>query len=214
MFSVNNDQTLALAGIFQSAQLVQQLATRGQVEPTPYLASVSSILTLEADSVEDVFGNNAGVRLGLDLLTKMLNKEISQGKMEISRYVISLIQLAKNLSKNPVILKALFEMLSELNQQWQVPEGQQIDPGWIELAANGYKDTISLLQPQIIVNGEHGYLAKQEIVNQVRTGLLAGVRAAYLWLQIGGSRWQMLFARNQYRECIESLLSKDRSVIH
>ena len=214
MFSVDNDQTLALAGVFQSAQLVQQLATRGEAEPTPFMASVSSIMTLEADSVEDIFGGHDGVILGLTLLKKMLARDVRQGNIEISRYAISLIQLAKNLSKNPVILQALLKMLNELEQEWSPPVHQQVEVSWIDSAAKCYKDTISLLQPQIIVNGEHGYLAKQEIANQVRTALLAGIRAAYLWLQLGGSRWQLLFARNQYRDCVEKLLLKNPTVIH
>jgi len=33
------------------------------------------------------------------------------------------------------------------------------------------------------------------LANKIRTLLLAGIRAAVLWRQMGGNRWQLLFSR-------------------
>ncbi|MGD8349299.1 MAG: DUF489 family protein, partial [Gammaproteobacteria bacterium] len=33
---------------------------------------------------------------------------------------------------------------------------------------------------------------------RVRASLLAGIRAAVLWRQLGGNKWKLLFARKKY----------------
>jgi high frequency lysogenization protein len=49
-----------------------------------------------------------------------------------------------------------------------------------------------------MVAGEQNYLQKTETAARVRTLLLAGIRAAVLWRQLGGSKWKLLFARKKY----------------
>ncbi|MEK9134155.1 MAG: DUF489 family protein, partial [Pseudomonadota bacterium] len=55
--------------------------------------------------------------------------------------------------------------------------------------------TISTLTPRIMVNGEHGHLSNPLIAAKVRAALFAGIRSAFLWRQLGGNRWQLLFNR-------------------
>jgi high frequency lysogenization protein len=56
------------------------------------------------------------------------------------------------------------------------------------------------------------------IANRIRACLLAGVRAARLWRQVGGSRWQLIFSRGRYLNAIDQALAehreKDRQDIH
>ena len=61
--------------------------------------------------------------------------------------------------------------------------------------ANTYSTTVSLLQPRIILNGKPEYLKQGHITEQIRAILLAGIRSAVLWTQMGGSQWQLLFKR-------------------
>ena len=65
------------------------------------------------------------------------------------------------------------------------------------LAALGglYADTISHLRPRIMVQGNPHYLGQAGVVSEIRALLLAAVRSAMLWRQLGGSQWQFLFAR-------------------
>ncbi|HBV92882.1 MAG TPA: lysogenization regulator HflD, partial [Pantoea sp.] len=56
--------TLALAGICQSAHLVQQLAQQGHCQPEALTVSLRSVLDLNPGSTLAVFGNNeANLRL-------------------------------------------------------------------------------------------------------------------------------------------------------
>ena len=48
-----------------------------------------------------------------------------------------------------------------------------------------------------MVNGEHGYLSNPTIAAKVRAALFAGIRSAFLWHQLGGNRWQLLFRRRK-----------------
>jgi len=54
-----HDPVLALAGIFQSARLVQQLAREGRADTEALRASIQSILALDTPDVETVYGVSA-----------------------------------------------------------------------------------------------------------------------------------------------------------
>jgi high frequency lysogenization protein len=69
-----------------------------------------------------------------------------------------------------------------------------------------YSDTLSTLTPRIMVQGEQGYLSSPDNANKVRALLLAAVRSAVLWRQVGGRRWQLIFARNAILHETEKLL--------
>ena len=46
-----------------------------------------------------------------------------------------------------------------------------------------------------MVNGEHMHLMRSENTHRIRALLLAGVRAAILWRQSGGSWFTLIFRR-------------------
>jgi len=71
-----------------------------------------------------------------------------------------------------------------------------------------YQNTISTLQPRIMVNGEQEYLSRPEIANKIRACLLAGVRSAILWRQCGGTRWKFLFYRKKIQAELQVLLKQ------
>ena len=76
------------------------------------------------------------------------------------------------------------------------------------LAAMGglYADTISQLKPRIMVQGNPHYLGQPSVVAEIRALLLAAVRSAVLWRQLGGNYWDFLFSRKHMLEAIEQQL--------
>ncbi len=58
-----------------------------------------------------------------------------------------------------------------------------------------YVSTLSHISPKIMVRGEQRYLETEQIPIQVRAVLLAGVRAAYLFHELGGRRIQLFIHR-------------------
>jgi Uncharacterized protein involved in purine metabolism len=81
----------------------------------------------------------------------------------------------------------------------------------IEVLAATYSKTISQLQPRVIIAGQPFHLKNSEVTKQIRAALLAGIRSAILWKQVGGSHFQLLFKRKAYIQEAEQLL-KERTV--
>jgi len=188
------DRTIALAGVFQSALLVQNLARHDRADEPAFSHSINSILLTDADTTEAVFGGANGVRMGL---VEMRDKMLGQGTrpdFELARYVLALTQLAGKLIRKPVILQGMATEIEIIASQHQ-DNSSAFDT--INELAQLYTHTISTLTPRIVVSGEHGYLTDPRTAARVRATLLAGIRAAFLWIQLGGRRWHLIFTRKK-----------------
>ena len=206
-----HDQVLALAGIFQSACLVQQLARAGSTDNTALHASIRSILALDAPDVDTIYGGAQDMRLGLELLTSRLTGKSKSSDLEIARYVVALVQLEGSLRRNPKMLDDLRQGIDTTRAQMQffandIP-AEGVHPLLLEKLAALYSQTISVLTPRIMVTGEHGHLTNPAIAAKVRATLLAGIRSAVLWRQLGGRRWQLLFTRGKIARAAAGLLA-------
>lgn len=189
-------RTLALAGIFQASYLVHQVATQGMTDQAALESSINSIFKLDSDSVEDVFGDINGVITGLSIMKRQLGGDRQRYDMQITQYVVALVHLARKIMKNPQILESISNSISQAKEQADLYHSTH-DNVMANLA-DLYQNTISTIPPKIIVQGQQGHLSNPNNANKVRAILLAGIRAAVLWLQCGGSRWQVLFYRKAY----------------
>jgi len=70
-----------------------------------------------------------------------------------------------------------------------------------------YLQTVSKLQPRIMVNGVPDYLSRVDVANKIRACLLAGIRSAMLWKQCGGRRWKFLLFRKKTQLEVARLLA-------
>ena len=68
----DKDRALAFAGILQALQLVQSAAYGKPYDLEAFQATLTSILLIDAATVEDVYGGAAGVKSGLRLLKTQL----------------------------------------------------------------------------------------------------------------------------------------------
>jgi high frequency lysogenization protein len=202
MSTAYTDRILALAGLFQAARLAQQLAREGRAEPSTLAASIHSLLIIDAPTTESVYGGARGVRPGLELLRdKLVGGNTDTNDVEIARYVIGMIHLEGQLRRRPEIQDAIRRGIEATREQMKFFEaaenGETLHPRLVEKLAELYTQTISTLTPRIMVNGEHGHLSNPLIAAKVRAALFAGIRSAFLWHQLGGSRWQLLFSRKK-----------------
>ena len=206
-----HDQVLALAGIFQSACLVQQLAREGHTDSAALRTSIQSILALDAPDVATIYGGARGVHLGLELLNTKLTGKTKPSDMEMARYVVALVQLEGSLRRNPKMLDDIRQGIDTARAQMKFFENEApadgVHPLLMEKLAQLYSQTISTLTPRIMVSGEHGHLANPAIAAKVRATLLAGIRSAVLWRQLGGRRWQLLFSRGKIARAAAALLA-------
>jgi high frequency lysogenization protein len=74
--------------------------------------------------------------------------------------------------------------------------------------ASIYSDLISPIGAKIQVAGNPALLQKNDNQNKVRALLLAGVRAAVLWRQLGGKRRHILFKRQAILSAGEQALEQ------
>lgn len=207
MVTDNNerDRTIALAGLYQAAVLARQLARRGHADEEPLRASVRSVLIVDAINTVSIFGGVAGVRLGLLAISRQSG---SAGDLEVARYAVGLCQLARRFHRSPELIERVSSELAAIQEDISVQRDEGMPAELYDRFAELYKETLSHLKPRIIVQGEQANLNNARIVAQIRTSLLAGVRAGVLFIQLGGSRWQLLFQRRRYSDNAARLLAE------
>lgn len=198
------DITLALAGIFQAATLVRDLAKVGQADEAVYETSINSIYKIDAPTAADVFNGANNVRIGLQELILLLSNNKSATDPYIGRYVISLLHLERKLNKNADMRNHLKRRIHYVISQASYFSATH--PTVIGSLADIYLKTLGTLPFRIQVMGQAKFLNQPELLNKVRALLLAGVRSAVLWRQVGGSRWHLLFSRNKLIEMAQKLL--------
>ncbi|PHM75193.1 high frequency lysogenization protein HflD [Xenorhabdus kozodoii] len=190
------DITLALAGICQSGRIAQKLAHEGQCDTDAFETMINSILNMNPASTLDVFGNNASnLRLGLDAMLGMFNGSHSGVSAELTRYMLSLMALERRLNKNQSATTQLANRIEQLERQQAYFE--PMSEGMLNALAGIYIDVISPLGPRIQVTGSPDVLRNTLIQAKVRSILLAGIRSAVLWQQVGGGRLQIMFSRQR-----------------
>src|SRR5690554_4351850 len=91
-------RTMALAGIFQATELVRQAANHGTWSGYAAEHCLHSLLAMEADSVEGIFGGTQNLRLGAETLVAVLQGD--RRYMETLSYAVSVMQLEGQFRKN------------------------------------------------------------------------------------------------------------------
>ena len=189
------DRTLALAGIFQAAGLVQEMADRGSTDPDTLQTSIRSIFDVNPLNSESIFGGIAGLRRGLNELLDHLTGKQSPHKAQVVKYAVGILYLERQLSKNPDMLERIRRDIERARLQSE--HFSITHPNVLANLAACYSETISTLTPRIIVSGEQGHLSNPDVANAVRALLLSAIRSAVLWRQCGGNRFQLLLGRSK-----------------
>lgn len=201
---------LALAGVFQAARLVQQLAHQGRADTAALVASINSVLELDAATTEDVYGGARGVLLGLELLRDKLRGHTDPSDMELARYVINMLQLERKLTRDRVMLMTVRRGLESV-RAFVTDNDSEVSADVAAKLAQLYRTTLSTLEPRIMVGGAQGHLANPATTDKVRAALLAGIRSAFLWRQLGGKRWHLVLAKNSIVRAAVHLLEELRA---
>jgi high frequency lysogenization protein len=198
------DRTLALAGVFQAAELVRQAANHGTWSGYAASSSLDTLFKLEAGSIAEIYGGTARMRLGIETMLAVLQGENRYA--ESLRYSVGLLQIEKKLRQSTRLQGVVGERLidiSQIGEELEQHEREDLQAHDISLL---YTETISKLTPRIVVNGKPQYLKNERTVDWVRTLLLTGLRSATLWHQLGGGRFELMFGRKKIMQEAESLL--------
>ncbi|MDO3388759.1 high frequency lysogenization protein HflD [Gilvimarinus sp. SDUM040013] len=199
------DVTLAAAGILQATALVDQLARTGFIPSDAYSCSINSLFQTNPTDTLSVYGELADMRLGLETLRDLLRSS-RQLQNDTVRYSAGILHLQGRLRKRKDMLQVISSRIGTATSQ-----AQHFGPTHDNVVANLadiYSDTLSRFRFRIQVAGDPSYLQQQRVANQVRALLLAAIRSAMLWRQVGGSRLQILLHRKKLLAETERLLQQ------
>jgi high frequency lysogenization protein len=197
------DRTIALAGLMQAIRLVHQMANTGQAETRPLEACIASLFRFDAEDAEAVYGDRRQLQSGVRLL---LDQLVGTGRDHShTRMAVSVLGLERRFLASADTVAAVHAALERL-----APECERLGAAHPDLLARlgeVYAERISPLGQRVLVQGNPVYLAQPPVVAEVRATLLAALRAAVLWRQLGGSYWDFLFARGRLANEAKQLLA-------
>ncbi|MFT4257823.1 MAG: high frequency lysogenization protein HflD [Pseudoxanthomonas sp.] len=197
-----SDRVLALAGLLQALAQVRRIADNGQSDPAVVQTALDSVFRIDADSPTAVYGSADALKPGLRLLRQQLGKE--QRDEALLKLSMAVLQLERRFVRETATATAVHNGILEIAPRTESQGSHHPDV----LAALGtlYADTLSHLRPRVMVQGNPHYLAQAGVVAEIRAILLAAVRSAVLWRQLGGSYWDILFSRKAMLAAIEGRL--------
>jgi high frequency lysogenization protein len=206
------DQTLALAGVFQAAALVQQVAQTGQCAESSLETCIRSLFATNPATTLDVYGGELkDLREGLSTLAAVLSKQTRQQDVEVLRYALNLINLEAKLRSNSDMLEVIGSRIDQARHT--ASHFGYVHPNLIANLGSVYTDTISTFKLRIQVSGQPSILQREDNAAKVRALLLAGIRSAVLWHQTGGRRWRLIFSRKKVADLAAELAEEaNRSV--
>jgi len=201
------NQALALAGMFQAAVLIDELASFGKCDSAAFDGSFDSLFTFDAPTTIEVYGEPARLHCGFRALIGYLGGRSGDSSRNIAYYVLSMLKIATVIRSSSLLSTRLSEGLQEIQQrsdEFELSRTSQV--GKIDML---YQDTISHVNPRILVRGEQSHLLNENTAARIRTLLLAGIRSSVLWQQLGGSKWKLFLQRKKYVAAAGSFMQQD-----
>lgn len=201
----NQEQVIALAGLFQATYAVHELAKDGTSNSQDLETAVKSLFITSPKETLDVYGALPNLKNGFEALVDILDNKHAKRQVEPVRYAMALMHLERQLSKHPDMLSTIGSRLSHAENQ--VSHFGIEHENVYEGLAGIYTDTISTFKLRIQVAGRQEHLQVALNAAKIRTLLFAGIRAAMLWRQVGGHRWHFLFKRQGLLKACHELKS-------
>lgn len=190
------EQLVALGAVFESAVLVDKVARTGQVSEPAVGCMLGSLLVRDPkDTLEVYGGDDLNLRDGYRALVSSLERDPTSLQREPLRYALALLALERQLAKRGDLLQIMGSRLDQI--QSQVEHFGPTHENVIAACGSLYEDTISTFRQRIQVHGDMRHLQQPSNASKIRALLLAGIRSARLWRQLGGHRWQLVFSRKK-----------------
>ncbi|NMM41492.1 high frequency lysogenization protein HflD [Pseudoalteromonas arctica] len=191
---MNEHQVMALAAMCQVAKQVQKIAQYGSSNDYELEKLLASIVQTSPDSPSDVYQGTENLKGGY----KILLNQLSAGEkkdVEIVKYVGGLMQLERALSAKASSLAELGKSIDDIKRR--LDHFAITDDTVITALADIYSKVLSPLGHRIQVYGKPDLLKQQLVQHKIRALLLAGIRSAVLWRQMGGKRRHFFFAKRK-----------------
>jgi high frequency lysogenization protein len=207
------DQAIALAGVFQACQLVDNLARTGSIPVDQLNVEINSLLEQNPESTEAVFSygeHNAAhnLEIGVEAIQQLFRDKYKNRRPDTLRYVIGVMHLQRKVGKDKAMLQQIGQGIERAKMQAE--HFSLSHDNVIANIADVYQKTISTQRFRIQVSGQANHLQQTSVANRVRCLLFAAIRAAILWQQLGGRRWHFFVFRSHLLKHLEAFQQERR----
>jgi high frequency lysogenization protein len=207
------DQAIALAGVFQACQLVDNLARTGSIPIDQLNVEINSLLEQNPSSTEAVFsygehGAAHNLEIGIETIEQLFRDKYKNRRPDTLRYVVGVMHLQRKVGKDSAMLEQIGQGMERAKTQAE--HFTLSHDNVIANIADVYQKTISTQRFRIQVSGQAGHLQQTSVANRVRCLLFAAIRAAILWQQLGGRRWHFFVFRGHILKHFEALRQEAR----
>ena len=195
-----DDRVLALAGLLQALTQVRRIADTGQSENQQVQVMLDSVFRIDASNAEAVYGDASQLRGGL----RQLHDYLANGSKDeaLGKLALAVLQLERRFIRSDAMASKVQADLRRLTGEASTLGSAH--PDVIADLGRLYADTISTLRPRVMVQGNPHYLGQAGVVSEIRALLLAALRSAVLWRQMGGSLWDFVFRRREMAAAISA----------
>ena len=190
------NETISLGAIYQACNEIKKIAWQGEINSNVIEPLINSVYQTTSEDIENVYINIKRLNSGLDFLRRQLVGDAFSRDGEVSRYFEAIGILIKNMNKKEEIFIKLRE---ELTQQSMPINEDNLDQHALFLS-DLYLNTVSKVEPRIIVNGDNKYLTDKKNAAMIRTLLLCAIRSYVLWQQSGGSKFRLFMFKKKIAE--------------
>lgn len=190
------DQTLALAGFMQALTLVRQTALTGRYDLQAMSTSIASIFNRDAATTADVYQGPAALALGLESLLTDMGEPTNQERDPLRiKMGWTMLAIERNLRDADGAWERLGNELDRIQALELATESETI-----QQLAKVYERAVSVLTPRVMVMGDPEHMNNQRNIAAIRAALLAALRSAVLWRQLGGSMWDLFLQRGSIKK--------------
>lgn len=190
--NADREQVLAFAAMFQALGCVQQLAESGRCDGEDSEAVLAAIFAIDSADAESLYPP-ARLRAGIKLVAQHLDRNPGDAVMRMG---ITVLRLERRLMGNAKLAGALRDRIADIERARSAFGGQH-DTVLARLS-EAYLQTVSNLQPRVMVHGSPLHLQQERTVQHIRALLLAAIRAAAMWRHVGGSGWRLFWRRRRW----------------
>ena len=201
--NADREQTLAFAAMFQALGCVQQLAETGRCDGDEAQTVIDAIFAIDSANAESLYPP-ARLKAGLALAVKQLDRNPGDAVMRMG---ITVLRLERRLMGNAKLAASLRDRIGDIERARAAFGGQHENV--LARLSEAYLQTVSNLQPRVMVHGSPLHLQQERTVQHIRALLLAAIRAAAMWRHVGGNGWRLFWRRGKWLAMARTLAALD-----
>jgi high frequency lysogenization protein len=190
-------RVLAVGFTLQCAQQIDKLAREGSTDQATVAALQEPLFVLNPKSYSSVFPKPNLLVPGLTLIESFSRGGSLRSIQMIVQYAIGMLRLADGVLANPQLASQIRHGIEAIDRSAPANANDTDISEQTRAIATIYKATLSKFPRPIQIQGSAAMLSNEDNAATIRSLLLAGVRAALFWRQLGGRRWQLFLYRKR-----------------